>query len=591
MRRTARTFGLLGALLIACSGPSTEGGSESLSAALSDGDGSKRLTLIHIGDLHGHLVPRANVRQDAAGPGTKGGLARMWRKIERERQGDPHSLLINTGDTIQGSAETLYTRGQAIVDVLNGFGIDAFVPGNWDYLYGSSRFLELFDGPNATAPWGGVAANLYYSTLAQDPTTPYPSKAGQRVLPPYRLYSVNGIKVGVLGMTAARGPQVVAPTTMKGFQLTAGDAEVAQFVGELRNVEKVDVLVMISELGLANNIRLAQTYPGIDFVLSSDMHEETRAPVVTSNGTVIVEEGQDGTVFGKFSVRVKDHRVQRWSFEMFDVDESIGEDHHVASTVAEVRKTFVSGPDFVNHENPFNHSRLKRPIDSVVGYTAIPLNRSNFSDQDMPGVIEGSSHDFLTDVFRTMTGGDVGAIRGFRFGTHVPPGPIRLEDLYHYLPTGRQVAVGTITGAVIKNQIENSATGALNPNVAAWTGGWLLNFSGLTMDFNPYGANGARASNVRIQGQALVPTKPYRYASLWYPEEPNSVNVTPATNIVVLKDDDGSPLDATEVVARYLQSLPNQTASPELHRIHLTAALPAPSFGNREIQPLRGAVP
>lgn len=108
------------------------------------------------------------------------------------------------------------------------------------------------------------------------------------------------------------------------------------------------------------------------------------------------------------------------------------------------RSTFVAGPYFTQHVSPFNGSKLKRPIDSVVGYTAVPLHRSNFAHETMPGVIEGSSHDFLTDAFKAMTGAQIGAIRGFRYGTHVPTGPIKMEDLFHFIPIGPQIAMGTI---------------------------------------------------------------------------------------------------------------------------------------------------
>ena len=71
-----------------------------------------------------------------------------------------------------------------------------------------------------------------------------------------------------------------------------------------------------------------------------------------------------------------------------------------ASDEKSLRRSFVSGPNFKQHVNPSNGSKLKRPIDTVVGYTTKPLHRSKFSDQAMPGVIEGSSHDFLADAFR-----------------------------------------------------------------------------------------------------------------------------------------------------------------------------------------------
>lgn len=558
------------------------------------GDGE--ITLIHTGDFHGHLIARPNVRSDGAGR-LEGGLARIYTKIQEIRARERHSLLLHTGDTIQGSAEVLYTRGQAIVDVVNLFKIDAFAPGNWEFLYGNARFLELFGGAKPKAPWNTVAANVYYSTITEDPTTPYPDKAGlfpstesrQRVLRPYIVKQVGTLKVGILGFTTTRGPQVVGKNVTKGFTFTKGDAELKELLPVLRDKEKVDLVVMISELGLANNIHLAEAHSGIDVILSSDMHEETHKPVVTKTGTLIIEEGQDGTMMGELKLRVENRRVKDWKFTPYNITADIPEDKTIAEKIRQVRKTFVSGPGFVRHVNPFNGTLLQRPIDTVVGFTKKPLHRSNFAHEDMPGVIEGSSHDFLTDAFRAVAGADIGAIRGFRYGTHVPPGPIKMEDLYHFIPIGPVIAKGAIKGQQLKNQIENSADGSLNPDVSKWTGGWLFNFSGVTLDFDPYKPNGQRASNIRVNGKPLDLAAPYTYASYWYAGDPNLINVVPATDISLLKDADGKAMDGTEVVVQYLRALPDQTADPMLNRIKLLAPLPGSSHGFPEVQPLRGA--
>ena len=569
-------------------------GSLSTVAAYADDDHHKRsgnVTLIHIGDLHGHLIPRENVRSDRIGNKKEGGLARVYSVIKDIREDNRNSLLINTGDTIQGSAEVMYTRGQAIVDVLNNFGIDAYTPGNWEFVYGTQRFLELFSGPAPLAPWNTLAANLYYKTLAEDPTTPFPDKAGQRVLPPYIIKQVGNVKVGIIGFTTDRGLPAMPVAVTKGFKFTKGDAEVAEFLPILRDVEKVDLVVMISELGLAGNVRIAEANPGIDVILSSDMHEESHQAVVASTGTVIVEEGQDGTMVGRLKIKVRDGRMVDWKWKAINVTEDVKADKRVARQVAEIRKTFVAGPHFTQHVNPFNGSLLKRPIDEVVGYTAKALHRSNFSHEDMPAVIEGSSHDFITDAFRAMTGADASALRGYRYGTHVPPGPIKMEDLFHYIPIGPQVATGTIRGQAIKNQIENSTAGALDSNVANWTGGWLFNWSGVTFDVDPFRPRGSKASDILVNGAPLVLTNNYRFASYWYAGEPTIINGVPATNVVVLKDTDGSPLDAAEVVVNYLQSLPNQTADTQTGRIRLLSPLPPMRFGFPEMQPLRGVAP
>lgn len=560
---------------------------------------SGQVTLIHTGDLHGHLVPRPNLRSDAQGNRVEGGLARVYTVIANIRKEDPDALLVNTGDTIQGSAEVLYTRGQAIVEILNRFKIDAFAPGNWDYVYGTQRFLELFAGDSPEAPWNAIAANLHYATPDQEPASPYANKAGQRVLPPYVIKNVRGVKVGILGLTTDRGPQVVGRAVTTGFYFmkngTEVDAEVAAQVKELREDRRVDVVVVASEMGLANNIRLAEKIPGIDVVLSADMHEETLQPVVTAGGALIVEEGQDGTRVGQISLTVKDGKIAKWVWKGYDITDKIEADGEIEALVRKARESFVAGPQFTTHTNPLNATKLKRPIDTVVGYTKVGLHRSNFALEAMPATIEGSSHDFLTDAFKAQTGADIGAIRGFRYGTHVRPGPILMEDLYHFMPIGAQIAKGAIKGYALQRQIEDSASGSLAPDVTEWTGGWLFNFSGVTMDFDPYQATGSRAFNIKVGGQSLDPAQEYSYASYWYASDPTLINVLPATDIEVLKDSDGGPLDGVEVVVQYLGSLPGKTADVQLNRVVLKnrttgepVQMPAYKFGFPEVQPLRG---
>ena len=571
------------------------------------------VTLIHTGDFHGHLVPRADVRGAVEGRpiGTVGGLARVATVVKGVRGEVPGALLINTGDTIQGSAEALYTRGEALVAVVDMLGVDAFAPGNWEFVYGTARFLELFAGPRARARWNTIAANLFYSTAAQDATTPFPDKAGQHVLPPYIVRQVGRVKVGILGLTADRGPQILPRAVTKGFYFLPNGKvlyeETTRQVAQLRKVEKVDLLVLASEMGLANNIRIAETIPGIDVVLSSDMHEASLAPIVVTGAdgrkTLLVEEGQDGTQVGRIDVEVAGGKIASWKWKRYAIDDSIAADPAVAAKIDEIRRPFVSGPGFVAQRNPFNGSVLKRPIDTVVGYSAVPLLRERFTDSTLPGVIGGSSHYMLTDAFRDALGADVGAIRGFRYGTQIPAGSgIRYEDLYHYIAIGPQLGVATVTGAQIKSQIEAAADGSLNPDVTKWTGGWLFAFSdSLRMDFDPYAPAGQRASNIRIDGKPLDPAATYRYTSYWYATDPCSVNSIPVTgctvadavpsNIRILRDGDGSPLDGVEAVARYIEKAPNRTVNPSLDRVRLVRPLPPPRFGSPEVQPLRGATP
>jgi sulfur-oxidizing protein SoxB len=558
-------------------------------AALITPAAAAEVTFIHMGDVHGHMVPRPSLHPKTLGA-TDGGLARMMTAINeiRARRTRGKTLLINTGDTIQGSAEALFTRGQALVDVLNRFRIDAYTPGNWDWVYGVDRALELFAGAAPKAPWNALAANAYFDG------EPYADRSGSRVLPPYLIREVDGVKIGIIGFTTDRGPQVVGRAVTKGVRFTKGDAELKELIPLLREREQVALVVMISELGLSNNIRLAEQTPGIDVILSSDMHEITGKPVVTRTNTLITEVGQDGQVIGELNLTVTNGRLSGWKWTLHQIDNRVTPDRAIAGLVTQVRKPFLSGRDFKPQVNPFNGTKLTQPIDTVVGQTQVALHRMNTTTREPPAVVEGSSHILLADAFRHATDADVAAIRGFRYGTVVPPGPIKLEDLYHFIPIGPLIAKGTIKGAQLRNQIENSIDGSLNPDVAKWTGGWLFNFSGLRADIDPYAKQGERAVNISVFDRAsksfkpLDPAASYTYASYYYARDPDLINTVPASDVTVLKDKNGQALDGVEVVVRYLAGLPNKTTAPRAGRLKLLKPLPVARFGSEEIQPWRG---
>lgn len=546
------------------------------------------VTLIHLADIHGHLVEHPNVRSDGNGK-MMGGLARMYTLVKQIRAKHPGSTItVNGGDTVQGSAEAMFTQGEALLTVLNEFGIDVDNPGNWDYVYGSDTFLKQFAGKDARFHANTIAANLYYDGA------PYAARTGDRVLEPYWMKKINGLNVGFIGLTASRGPQAVKTEITRGLKLTNGEAEFEQFLHVVRDIKKADVVVVISELGLAPNLALAERFPGVDVVLSTDSHETSPRAARTRSGTWVIETGQDGQVLSEMTLRKRHGKVEMVKYKQHPVTMNIKPDARIAEIVAKVRAPFVTGPEFVpgRFVNPFNGVALERPIDRVVGYTEVALHRSNFSDEDMPAVIEGSSHDFLTDAFRAVAGTEVGVIRGFRYGTHITPGPIKAEDLYHYIPIGPVIAKGSVTGHQLRKLVEDSAAACLSADVLRdWTGGWVAGLSGVTLDFNPYGGKLHYSSNFKVGDKLINDKQRYSVAGYFYKEDPQEINRMSAKDVQPLTDEAGQPMDAVAVVEKYLASLPAQTvttAGLSLHRFNLVRKLPAPAYGNKEIQPVNG---
>lgn len=517
--------------------------------------GTGKVTLIHTGDIHGHLVPRPNLRSDAVGYSMEGGVARMYTLIQNLRKEATEnrvdtSLLLNTGDTLQGSGEALFSRGQAMIDVLNKFGFEAHVPGNWDFLYGTARFEETFKGTATTLPlanWNALGSNLYYTNqfddsavcgvTAMDPATGT-VRPRKRVLPTYMIKQVGNVKVGIVGFTTARAIAAVGTSVTQNYMFTDGKTEVPCFVDKLRNVEKVDVVVMMSEMEMSRDIQIAETLsPAPDVILNSDMHERTTAPidVVHADGshTLIVEEGQDGTVVGNLKLEVENGKITEWEFKQHVVTDDIKEDKAIAAKVTEVRAPYVTGT-FVPGQTVTvggNTTMLMRPVDEVIATTMVGLHRSNFVDEDMPGVVEGTSHDLIADAMAAIGQAQSASLRGFRYGTHVPPGgSITMEDIYHYIPIAAKLGrTNKACGADLKFAIENSIGGAFHSDPAQWTGGWMFGYSGLNMDVD--GCNG-------FMGATPVNPSPLTFADRYRPW-----NTARGTNVKV----NGSPIDELEI--------------------------------------------
>jgi 2',3'-cyclic-nucleotide 2'-phosphodiesterase (5'-nucleotidase family) len=492
--------------------------------------GSGEVTLIQTGDIHGHLVPRPNLRSDAIGHSMEGGVARMYTLIkqlrkEATKKGVDSSLLLNTGDTLQGSGEALFSRGQVMIDVLNLFGYVAHAPGNWDYLYGTARFEETFKGSATTPPlanWNALSANLYY-TNQFDPTTECGrvNASGakfKRVLPPYSIKQVGKVKVGILGLTTARAIAAVGASVTQNYQFTDSKTEVPCLVEVLRNQEKVDVVVMISEMEMARDIQIAETNASNpDVILNSDMHERTTDPIVITRAdgtrTLIVEQGQDGTVVGKIKLKVKDGEITDWNFKQHVVTDDLKEDATVAARVAEVRAPYVAGT-FVPGQKVTvggNTTELLRPVDETIAYTEVGLHRSNFVDEDMPGVVEGTSHNLIADAMTAVSGAESASIRGFRYGTHVPAGwPITMEDIYHYVPIAAKLGRTTkACGADLKFAIEQSTQGTFASDPTLWAGGWMFGYNGVSFDVDACdGLMGATPTPINGPTLAL-PTRPW----------------------------------------------------------------------------------
>ena len=224
-----------------------------------DDDNEKKVYIMHTGDLHGDTTSHPNARADSTGK-LEGGLARaatVIKKLKRKHKGK--IIWGHTGDTIHGSAVATYTQGKALVDVWDALAPDMFATGNWEYVYGLYRYQQLFGAQgdiSAVTPeqqkqmfmipndpsgnqyqgfnsgkaiqadqngekrrWRTIAANAYYNGLNLGPGV-NGKAAGEHFTDPYYVQTVNGIKIGFIGCTTNRGPQVVSSNVTAGLSFT-----------------------------------------------------------------------------------------------------------------------------------------------------------------------------------------------------------------------------------------------------------------------------------------------------------------------------------------------------------------------------------
>ncbi|WP_198264997.1 hypothetical protein [sulfur-oxidizing endosymbiont of Gigantopelta aegis] len=224
-----------------------------------DDKNERKVYIMHSGDLHGDTESHPNARADATGR-LEGGLARaatVIKKLKKKHKGK--IIWGHTGDTIQGSAVATYTQGKALVDVWDALAPDVFAAGNWEFVYGLYRYQQLFGSDGDIRPiteaeygqmfmkpydpsgniyqgfnpehaikadqngekrrWRSISANAYYNGLNVGPGV-NGKTAGEHFTDPYYIKEVNGIKIGFIGCTTNRGPQVVSSNVTAGLSFS-----------------------------------------------------------------------------------------------------------------------------------------------------------------------------------------------------------------------------------------------------------------------------------------------------------------------------------------------------------------------------------
>ena len=557
----------------------------------------KTVTLMQFQDMHGHLAPHAEIFPDERKDPNSGGIAKVATLIKQVRASNPNNLLLAVGDTTHGSAETTFSLGDAIMPALNALAIDVFLPGNWDFGYGPRVYRQRFVAgdystvlaPNnrTTVAWmdgrpghegqqcntpGGLNATTYatcHVTKANFPAVAinlYNYNEVARAItgqthPGYLVKNVGGVKVGIIGITSDVVPQQ-AQAFNTGFRFTMGYKELPVNIAAAR-AEGAELIVVLSELGLAKNIQLVREFPAINVMFSGHTHERTPEPIIIKRGLfgsnigIVTEAGED-SFLGRLDITVYRGRITGYNWQLLEADSSVPEDPAIKALIEQETKTFVAGPDHICHTFgpngfPFGKGHvLCDPLETVVGHTNPTIERFNVLEEVANNVMVDAFLDLALSLGETDSRGNLltsdntlSQTNGFRFDVVVLgsddgfSGDITLGDLYDYYPIGATGALAEFTGGRLMDHWEGVLTNVFDPNPYRQRGGWFLGFTHnmhfdveLNDDF-PRTITQGRIDLVTINGKKLDKSTTYTLASCYPHGNPvdEVCRTTGATNV------------------------------------------------------------
>ena len=440
------------------------------------------MTILHTADIHGQLLTHDELFIEEGRPVYKkrGGYATLKTMINELRSQNPNStILIDGGDCFQGSGVAALSKGKAIVPLMNDLAYDLILPGNWEVIYGKAMMMEDMFGYNAPK----VCANMYHKDEK--------NVVGDLIFPPYYIKVVGGIKVGFIGYNDPLTATRQSPAYSDGIAFTHPETNVTKYVEKLRKQEKCNLVVLVTHMGLAQQVGLADSpmVKGVDYILGADTHERIRKPLARKFSRV-TEPGAFGSFIARLDIAMEDGVIKEQSYQLLDVDpDRYKEDEVMKSLVHKAREPY------------------KEKIDRVIGTTKTPLVRYY--------IIETPMDNFITDAVMWKFQPDIALSNGFRFCPPLVPDPktglaeITVDFLWNMIPEDSEAKQGTITGKQLWDYMETELHNAFAKDPAKRFGGWVVRFKGMEVNFTINNEKGKRLNWINVKGKPVDLEKTY----------------------------------------------------------------------------------
>lgn len=433
------------------------------------------------GTAQAHAFTCLDYAQAAAQYGKVGGFAHLATLIKRLKAARPGALLLDGGDTWQGSGTALWTRGQDMVDACLLLGVD-MMTAHWEFTLGAERVQEVLEKD--------LKGKVDF--LAQNVET---NDFGDAVFAPYSLREMNGVSLAVIGQafpyTPIANPRHMVPDWTFGIQ----EQRLQETIDEVR-AKGAQAVVLLSHNGMDVDLKLASRVRGLDAILGGHTHDGVPAPVAVSNAggkTLVTNAGSNGKFLGVLDFDVRDGKVADFRYTLMPVfAQYLPADPAMQALVERIRAPYAA--------------QLAQPLATT---EETLYRRGNFN---------GTFDQVILDALMQVKGAEIAFSPGFRWGTSLLPGQaITMEHVLNQTAiTYPHTTVTQMSGATLKTILEDVADNLFNPDPYYQQGGDMVRVGGLQYSIDPAAGAGARIGDMRLGDAPIQADKQYKVAG-WAP--------------------------------------------------------------------------
>lgn len=436
---------------------------------------------IPTGTPEAHALSCVDFTAAARRYGKLGGFAHLATLVKRLRAERPGALLLDGGDTWQGSALSLWTRGQDMIDAQLALGVD-IMTGHWEFTYGADRVREVVDGP--------FKGRIDF--IAQNIRT---ADFGDPVFPDCSLRDVNGVRVAVIGQAFPYVPIAHPRRFVDGLTFGIQDERLQQTIDKLRK-DGAAVVVLLSHNGMDVDLKLASRVQGLDAILGGHTHDGVPRPVAVKNAggqTLVTNAGSNGKFLGVLDFDVRDGKVRDSRYRLLPVFANLLEPDHAMQALID------------RHRAP-HRAKLEEKLAVSEG---LLYRRGNFN---------GSFDQVILDALREVQGAEIALSPGFRWGTTLLPGEALTREalMDQTAITYPAATISEYTGATLKTILEDVCDNLFNPDPYYQQGGDMVRVGGMSYACEPGAKSGHRISDMRIDGTPVQADRKYKVAG-WAP--------------------------------------------------------------------------